>query len=290
MDYEIITDSAANLTYELIKKYNIRSISMKYAVGVEEYDTNFDSDDDKWIKDFYKSLRDKKQITTSCINSSVFEKLFTEVLESGKDFIYLAFSSGLSKTCHIAEEVISNLREKYPERKMYLVDTLAASFGEGLLVDYAARQREEGKTLDEVYEWQERNKLHLCHQFTVDDLFFLKRGGRVSAATAIAGTMLGIKPVLHVDNDGHLINVDKVRGRKQSLIALVDRMEKTAFTPKNQRVFIGHGDCLEDALFVKKLVHDRFGTNDFEITYINPIIGAHSGPGTLALFYLGTER
>ncbi len=290
MDYEIITDSAANLTYSLIKKYDIKVIPMKYFIDTEEFDADMTSDDDGWIKDFYRNLREKKQITTSCINEAEFEKMFTEVLENGRDLIYLAFSSGLSKTCSIAQDVAERLREKYPDRKIYVVDTLAASFGQGLLVDYAARQRAEGKTIDEVYNWQESKKLHLCHQFTVDDLFFLKRGGRISAATAIAGTMLGIKPVLHVDNEGHLINIAKVRGRRQSLNALVERMEKTAVNPKNQRVFIGHGDCIDDALYVKKLVHEKFGTTDFEITYINPIIGAHSGPGTLALFYVGTER
>ncbi len=290
MNYEIVTDSAANLTYSLTKKYDIKVISMKYLMDSEEYDTAPISDDDAWLKEFYTNLRAKKQITTSCINAADFEKVFIEILENGRDFIYLAFSSGLSRTCSIAVDVIEQLKKRFPDRKMYVVDTLAASFGQGLLVDYAARQRAEGKTIEEVYNWQEENKFRLCHQFTVDDLFFLKRGGRISAATAIAGTMLGIKPILHVDNEGHLVNVDKVRGRKQSFIALVDRMEKNAVNPKKQRVFIGHGDCIEDALYVKKLVHDRFGTADFEITYINPIIGAHSGPGTLALFYLGTER
>lgn len=289
--YEIITDSAANLTNKLVAEDDIKMIPLKYVICDEEFDSYIENnDDDTIIKDFYAKLRNKESVTTSCVNKTYCTEYLENILQQGKDFIYLAFSSGLSATYNIALSVIESLKEKYPERKMYVADTLAASFGQGLLVDYAAQKRKDGMSIDELYKWHEENKFHLCHWFTVDDLFFLKRGGRVSATTAIAGTLLGIKPVMHVDNDGHLINVDKTRGRKQSLIELVNRMEKTAINPKDQRVFIGHGDCYEEALFVRDLVKERFGVKDFEITYINPIIGAHSGPGTMALFFMGKER
>lgn len=173
---------------------------------------------------------------------------------------------------------------------MVVFDSLCASMGEGLLVYYAAKLRQEGKSLEEVLAWLQENVLRLCHWFTVDDLNHLKRGGRVSTATALVGTMLGIKPVLHVDNEGHLIPVSKVRGRKQSLDALVRRMEETAQEPAGQMVFISHGDCLEDARYVERQVREKLGVQQVEVGYIGPVIGAHSGPGTVALFFLGKER
>lgn len=290
MSFQIVTDSPANLPYRLVKKYGLKTISLDYFIGEERFDTNSETEDDKWQRDFYASIRDKKKVTTSCINADTLKNVFKEILDTGTDLIYIAFSSGLSKTYENGKNTVDELKTEYPDRKIYIVDTLAASLGEGLLVDYACRQKEAGKSIEEIYQWQEENKLKLCHWFTVDDLFFLKRGGRVSAATAIAGTVLGIKPVLHVDNEGHLINVDKARGRKQSLIELVNRMEKTAIDPKNQRVFIAHGDCIEDCKFVEKLVRERFGTKDIELNFVNPAIGAHSGPGTIALFFIGSER
>ena len=171
-----------------------------------------------------------------------------------------------------------------------MVDTLCASLGQGLLVWYAARQRDLGHSIEEVRNWVEEHKLNLCHQFTVDDLYFLKRGGRISAATAMVGSMLHIKPVLHVDGEGHLINIGKARGRQASLKALVDRMEETAIDPGSLTVFISHGDCLEDAQMVADMVKKRFGVQEVYINYVGPVIGAHSGPGTLALFYMGTDR
>ena len=170
------------------------------------------------------------------------------------------------------------------------MDTLCASMGEGLLVWHAGQLKKQGKTIEEVRDWAEENKLHLCHQFTVDDLHFLKRGGRISATTAAVGSMLKIKPVLHVNNEGKLVNIGKARGRKASLNTLVDRMEATAVNPGEQTVFISHGDSLEDAQYVARLVSERMGVKDIRINYVGPVIGAHSGPGTLALFYLGTER
>ena len=170
------------------------------------------------------------------------------------------------------------------------MDTLCASLGQGLLVWHAAQLKNQGKSIEEVRDWVEENKLHLCHQFTVDDLHFLKRGGRISATTAVVGTMLKIKPVLHVDDGGKLVNLGKARGRKASLKALVDRMEETAIDPAGQTVFISHGDCMEDAEYVAGLVKERMGVQDVRINYVGPVIGAHSGPGTLALFHLGSRR
>mgnify|MGYP005880787359 CR=1 FL=1 len=204
---------------------------------------------------------------------------------------YRHFLCGMAQGCdlYFCEAVLS-LREKYPERKLFVVDTLCASMGEGLLVWHAGQLKKQGKTIEEVRDWAEENKLHLCHQFTVDDLHFLMRGGRISATTAAVGSMLKIKPVLHVNNEGKLVNIGKARGRKASLNTLVDRMEATAVNPGEQTVFISHGDSLEDAQYVARLVSERMGVKDIRINYVGPVIGAHSGPGTLALFYLGTER
>ena len=180
--------------------------------------------------------------------------------------------------------------EKYPQRKIFTVDTLCASMGQGLLVYLAARQRGEGKSLQEVRDWVEKEKYHLCHWFTVDDLMYLKRGGRLNAATALVGTALGIKPVLHIDNEGHLINMGKARGRRASLTALVDKMAELAVEPQGQVAFISHGDCLEDAKAVEQMLKQRLGVKKVIISYVGPVIGAHTGPGVVALFFLGKER
>lgn len=231
-------------------------------------------------------------VTTAAVNVAEYQAHLEPILAAGKDVLVLAFSSGLSTTCNSARIAAQELSEAYPERKILVVDTLCASLGQGLLVWYAARMRQSGKSIEEVRDWAEANKLHLCHWFTVDDLHFLKRGGRVSAATAVVGTMLQIKPVLHVDNEGHLINMAKARGRKAALKALVDHMEQTAIDPAGQTVFISHGDCLEDAQFVAQEVSQRFGIplERIVLNEIGPVIGAHAGPGTVALFFLGKER
>ena len=213
------------------------------------------------------------------------------LLEQGRDILYLGFSSGLSGTFEATELLIRDLASEFPERKLYAVDTLAASGGEGLLVWHAVQRARAGATIGEVRDWVEENKLHLAHWFTVDDLMFLFRGGRVSKTAAWAGTMLNIKPVMHVDDDGHLIPLEKVRGRKKSLNALVDHMEKSAVQPiDNQMVFITHGDCLEEAEYVADQVKERFGVKEVVINYVDPVIGAHSGPGTMALFFLADKR
>lgn len=230
--------------------------------------------------------------TTSQAAPSQAKEVFLSCLEKGKDVLYLAFSSGLSGTCASAQVAAREIQEEnlYPDRRIIVVDTLSASLGEGLLVHKAVGMKEAGKSMEETAAWLEENKLHLCHNFTVDDLFHLHRGGRVSRATAILGTMINIKPILHVDDEGHLIAIGKVRGRKKSLAALVDRMGEQIQGFENSEVFISHGDCREDAEYVKRLVQGRFGIESFLINHVGPTIGAHSGPGTMALFFMGNPR
>lgn len=289
MNFEIITDSSANLPETLVEKYRLHILSLMFLVGDKEY-YSYVKGEVTDIKKFYTMMRAGQKITTSHINRDVCTGLFESLLGSGKDILYIGFSSGLSGTYQTGHMVLEEMREKYPERKIYDVDTLAASLGEGLLVTYAACMREAGRSIEEVYQWLLDNRLNLCHWFTVDDLFFLKRGGRISATTALAGTVLGIKPVMHVDNEGHLVPVAKVRGRKNSLDALVAHMEQTAIEPGHQTVYITHGDCMEDAEYVADLVRKKFGVKEIVINYVDPVIGAHSGPGTVALFFIGTER
>ena len=213
------------------------------------------------------------------------------LLGSGRDVLYIAFSSGLSGTYQALSLMAAQLQEEFPERKIHMVDSLAASGGQGLLVWYAVQHARAGESIDQVRDWLEENKLHLAHWFTVDDLMFLFRGGRVSKTAAWAGTLLNIKPVLHVDDEGHLIPMEKVRGRKKSLNALIDHMEKSANKPiSDQMVFITHGDCIEDAEYVAAKIKERFGVKEVVINYVDPVIGAHSGPGTMALFFLADKR
>ncbi len=288
-DYVILTDSNADLTPELEKELNVGVFPMEFTVEEQTY-FNYPDERDLSSKTFYKMLRDGKNSKTVQGNSTRFCEFFEPYLKEGKDIVYIAFSSGLSGTYHSSTMAKKELLEKYPDRQIFISDSLAASMGEGLLVYHAVQQQCEGKTAEEVYQWVEENKLHLCHWFTVEDLYFLKRGGRVSAATALVGTMLGIKPVLHVDDEGHLINVSKARGRRQSLLALVENMEKTCIRPEQQVVFISHGDCGEEAHWLAGQVKQKLHVKEVKIGYIGPVIGSHSGPGTVALFFLGQKR
>ena len=288
-DYIIVTDSSADLSTELVQEAGVEVLPLRFTI---EGQTKYNWPDNREMdpKEFYSRLRGGEMATTAAVNMDQYLTMLEPVLQAGKDVLVLAFSSGLSATYDSARLAGEELREKYPERKLFVVDTLCASMGEGLLVWHAGQLKKQGKTIEEVRDWAEENKLHLCHQFTVDDLHFLKRGGRISATTAAVGSMLKIKPVLHVNNEGKLVNIGKARGRKASLNTLVDRMEATAVNPAEQTVFISHGDSLEDAQYVARLVSGRMGVKDIRINYVGPVIGAHSGPGTLALFYLGTER
>ena len=288
-DYVILTDSSADLDEEMVRRLDVQVLPLSFTIGGQtchNYPDNREMDPHL----FYERLRAGEVATTSAINVAQYTEFLTPLLQEGRDVLILAFSSGLSATYSSSVIAVEELREKFPERSIYTVDTLCASLGQGLLVYLAVRQRDQGKSIEEVRDWTEAHKLQLCHQFTVDDLHFLKRGGRISATTAVVGSMLQIKPVLHVDNEGHLINIAKARGRRASLKALVDKMEQTAIDPADQTVFISHGDCLEDAQLVAQMVKDRFNVQEVYLNYVGPVIGAHSGPGTLALFYVGVER
>ena len=285
-DFIILTDSSADLSGEMAQAADVQVLPLTFTIGGADYH-NYPDNREMDPHLFYQRLRAGEVATTAAVNMNQYVEAIEPLLQAGRDVLVLAFSSGLSATFQSSKLAVEELSEKYPERKLYTVDTLCASLGQGLLVWYAAQERKKGRTIEEVRDWAEANKLSLCHQFTVDDLHFLKRGGRISATTAVVGSMLQIKPVLHVDDEGHLINIGKARGRQSSLKALVDKMEKTVTEAGKQTVFISHGDCLEDAEAVAQMVRERFGTQDIRINYVGPVIGAHSGPGTLALFLSG---
>ena len=290
-DYVLLTDSSADLTAGLVEELGVEVLPLSFHMGEKTY-RNWPDDREIDPHDFYDRLRAGEMATTSAVNVSDYTEAVEPLLRAGKDVLVVAFSSGLSATCNSARIAAQELSEQYPDRKIYVVDSLCASLGQGLLVWYAARMKAEGKSMEEVRDWLEENKLHLCHWFTVDDLHFLKRGGRISPATAVVGTMLSIKPVMHVDDEGRLVKVGTARGRNASLKALVDHMEETAIDPSAQTVFISHGDCLEDVNKVVEDVKRRFGipAERFVINNVGPVIGAHSGPGTVALFFLGSKR
>ena len=288
-EYVIVTDSSADLSADMAEDLEVQVLPLSFTVKGQTYH-NYPDNRDMDPKEFYAMLRAGEMATTAAVNVADYTSALEPLLESGKDVLVLAFSSGLSATYQSSVIAVNELKEKFPERTIFTVDTLCASMGQGLLVYLAARKRQAGATIEEVRDWAEGNKLHLCHWFTVDDLHFLKRGGRISAATAVVGSMLHIKPVLHVDDEGHLISMGKARGRGASLTALVDHMEETAIDPASQVVFISHGDCLADAEKVAGDVKKRFGVKEVVINHVGPVIGAHSGPGTLALFFLGSRR
>lgn len=289
MNFEIVTDTCANLPEDIIEENNIHMLSLSFFVDGKEY-FSYEKGKQTDLAEFYRMMREKKEITTSLVNVERMIECFEPLLQQGKDLLYLCFSSGLSGTYQSATIAADEMREKYPDRKVYVVDTLAAALGQGLLVYFAIEQRKEGKNIDEVYQWQLDNRLKLCHWFTVDDLFFLKRGGRISAATAVVGTALNIKPVLHVDDEGHLVSMEKARGRKKSLDMLVNHFTELAIQTAKTPVFISHGDCIEDAEYVAEKLKEKCGVSNVLIRILDPVIGAHAGPGTVAVFFLGEHR
>ena len=287
MSYQIITDSCCDFTKQQYADLNLKYVPLTLLYKGAEQEGFTEPGE---LHAFYNGIRAGEMPTTSAVNPQAWASLMEQSLKDGKDVLCLTFSSGLSTTHQSAVIAAEELREQYPQRKIFVVDTLCAALGQGLLVWYACKKRDAGMSVDELADWCENNKLHLCHWFTVDDLMYLKRGGRVSAATALVGTMLQIKPVLHVDDEGHLINVSKVRGRKASIEALAKKMGETALPGENDTVFICHGDCIEDARYLEKLVKEKFGVKEVFIGYTGAVIGSHSGPGTLALFFLGEHR
>lgn len=287
-NYIITTDTTTDLPEDYIKKHDLGIMSLTYTLE----GTTYSKDNPLDVKLFYEKMRNGSMPTTSQVNPENAKNIFLPYLKDGYDILHIAFSSGLSGSYNSTRIAAEELSEEFPDRKITIIDSLAASLGEGLLVHKAVMLKEQGADLDTVADWVEQNKLHIVHNFTVDDLFHLHRGGRVSKATAILGTMINVKPILHVDDEGHLIALSKVRGRKKSLQALVDSMEKQmgAYRIQNDIVFISHGDSLADAQYVADLVKQRFGIESFLINYVGPTIGAHSGPGTIALFYMGDYR
>lgn len=286
MSYRIITDSCCDLPENLCRELELTVVPLSITYKGQSVD-RFTEDA---VRDIYKALRDGEVITTSAVNPATWECYMEQVLAQGEDVLVMAFSSGLSTTYQSAVIAAQELSEKYPDRKILVVDTLAASLGQGMYVYYACRKRQQGMGIGEVYQWCLDHRQNMVHWFTVNDLMFLKRGGRVSAATALVGTMLQIKPVLHVDEEGHLVNVAKARGRKASLDALVKKLQETGFAGENETVFLSHGDCLEDAQYVANAVKEKCGVKNVVMNYVGPVIGSHSGPGTVAFFFLGTHR
>lgn len=288
-DYVIMTDSCCDMTSALAEELELSVLPLSLHMGDAVY-RNWLDGREIGFQEFYAKIRSGQLATTSAVSVGEFAAEMRKILSAGKNILCINFSSALSATYQSAAIAAADLAEEFPDRKILVVDSLCASLGQGLLVYLCAQERRKGRSLEEVHTFAEETKGKVCHWFTVDDLNHLKRGDRISAATALFGTMLSIKPVMHVDDGGHLVPVSKARGRKSSLLALVDQMEATAIDPASQTVFISHGDCEGDALFVAGEITRRFGTRDIRLNYVGPVIGNHSGPGTLALFFLGTKR
>ena len=287
-DYLITTDNMADLPREYMEEHGIPTMSLTYLMDGVSYT----AENSLSPEEFYKKMRGGCMPTTSQINPEEAGEKFREFIKKNRNIIHIAFSSGLSGTYNSARIAAEELKEEFPDCRITVIDSLAASMGQGLLVHKALELQAQGMKYDELVQWLEEHKKNVCHIFTVDDLFHLYRGGRVSKTAAVLGTMINLKPVLHVDNEGHLIPLSKVRGRKKSLNALVDCMEKQmgSWRDKNDIVFLSHGDCYEDALYVAEQVKKRFGIKEFLISSVGPTIGSHSGPGTMALFFMGEER
>ena len=286
MSYQIITDNCCDLSQAMYDQLgvSVHNLSILYKGSV------YRDFDEAFLKDIYENMRAGESVSTSALNPSDWASAIEPVLQEGKDALVLVFSSGLSTTYQSAVIAAEDLAEKYPQQKIRVVDSLCASMGQGLLLWYACQKRDAGMELDELADWCEENRLKVCHWFTVDDLMFLKRGGRIGAATAILGTMLQIKPVLHVDDAGHLVSVSKARGRKAAIDALAKKFAETQLPGENDTIFISHSDCQEDAQYLADTLKEKYGVKGAVIHYIGGVIGSHAGPNTLALFFLGSQR
>lgn len=286
--FKLITDNSCDMPVSYYKEHNIECMNLSYIIDGVTYGQDKEIE---W-KEFYRMMRDGVMPTTSQINPDEFRRHFERIIQTDKEILYLAFSSGLSGTYNNGRIVADEIMEEHPDVRIVVIDTLCASMGEGLIVHKAMGLRDKGFTLDQTAEWVRNHMQNVVQVFTVDDLFHLYRGGRVSKTTAFVGTLAGIKPKLQVDSEGHLTVIDKARGRKKSLNLLVDYMQtKTKnYSEKNDIVFISHGDALEDAEYVAGLIKERLGITEFIINNIGPTIGAHAGPGTIALFFMGTSR
>ncbi len=285
-DFIISTETTSDFPESYITEHNLLIQKLYYKFG----ETVYGVEETLEPHDFYDHMRNGETPTTMASNPDLIRESFTKVLDQGLNILHIAFSSALSSSYNNAAFIGRELQSSYPDAKIIVIDSLCASLGEGLLVHYAVQMKEEGKSIEEISEWVENNRLHICHQFTVDDLIYLHRGGRIKKSIAILGTLINVKPVMHVDNEGRLVPLNNVRGRKKSLNALVDNMGAAIEGCKNDWVFISHGDALEDAEYVRNLVQERFGVQNFIINPVSPTIGSHSGPGTIALFYFGNQR
>lgn len=286
-NYIISTDTNSDLPLSYARENGLLMIPMDFAIDGVTYSG---LDENMVGPEFYNRMRNGAAPTTFQANMEEAKARFTPCLKEGKDILYIAFSSGLSGSYNTIRIAAQELMEEFPDRKIIVIDSLCASLGEGLLVHKAIAKKNEGASIEELSEYVENLKLKICHNFTVEDLKYLYRGGRVSKTTVIVGTALGIKPVMRVDNEGKLVPCGKVRGRKASLNALVDNMEKQCQGVENDIFFISHGDCPEDAKYVAQLVKKKFGIKDCLIGNVGSSIGSHSGPGTIALFFVGNER
>jgi DegV family protein with EDD domain len=286
-EYVIFTDSACDIKPAMLREWGVYSASLSFKF---ENDDKTYFNDDMPIDEFYTRMREGGVAKTAAANPESFATAFEALLKDGKDILCLGFSSGLSTTYNSARIAANQLKDEYPDRKIIVIDTLAASAGQGMLVYLAVKKLNDGATIEENAEYIKGLIPKLCHWFTVDDLVYLKRGGRVSAAAAFFGNMIGIKPVLHVDDEGHLVPVAKVRGRKTSIAALADKYGELADDKENGVVFISHADCMNDVKALEELLRSRYGASLDVITDVGTVIGAHSGPGTLALFFVGSEK
>lgn len=287
-EYVIVTDSSSDLPEDLVRAWDLTVVPLSVEIGKDRFHNTPEEAPDGHT--FYSRLVKGEPVKTSAPNVEEFKDRLRPHLQAGKDILNLAFSSALSATYQNACIAAEDLKEEFPDATILTVDTLAASLGQGMLVDLALEKQREGMSLFEVRDWVEANKLHLCHWFTVGDLSQLRRGGRLSAGKAILGNLLHIKPVLHVDDGGRLVPMDSVKGRKNSIEAMFRMMEETVTDPASQRIYISHGDCLEDARMLADMAKTRLGVQSVTIGYVGPVIGAHSGYRTLALFFLGDHR
>ena len=285
--YQIITDSCCDFTEQQYRDNQLLCVPLTVMYNGEAH-SNFS--DPKSVKAFYDILRSGVTASTSAANPESWAKVMEPVLAQGRDVLVMGFTSALSATFQSAVIAADELREKYPQRKINLVDTRCAALGQGLLIWYACRKRDQGLSLDELTAWVEENKLHVCHWVTVDDLSHLKRGGRISGATAFVGTMLNIKPIIHVDDEGRLVNVGKCRGRKAATEFIAAKLGETGADYDNSTVFVAHGDCPEDAAALEKILKEKYGVKEVVTGYVGPVIGAHTGPGVLVVFYMGSHR
>jgi len=288
-NYVIMTDSAADLPQALVESRNIHVIPMTVTMGESSFPHYFD-ERNMTSKEFYAKLRSGETSSTSALNPEQLKDAARPFMQEGKDIIYIGLSSGLTSTISSAQVAFAELSEEFPDRKAFAIDSLMASAGQGMFVIMACDKRDAGMSYDDLCDYLSKKNIEVCAWFTVDDLFHLKRGGRVSAATAVLGSMLNIKPILHVDEEGHLISVSKARGRKASLKAMMAQMEEALVAEESNYVYISHGDCESDALELAEMVKAKFGIKEIVISTIGPVIGTHSGPGTLALFFIGKHR